>query len=116
VSVLAYLLASDDRLFGRALDWRPPRRVRLWMLTASRLGDGWAWLGTAVLLLTRGSHGLEVFLAGAVSAGLANVLLVSVKASVRRPRPCERAKPRHFDVDPLVWFPSDRFSFPQGIP
>ncbi|MCG6928590.1 MAG: phosphatase PAP2 family protein [Acidobacteria bacterium] len=23
-------------------------------------------------------------------------------------------RPAHFDVDPLTWFPSDRFSFPSG--
>jgi undecaprenyl-diphosphatase len=84
------------------------------MVTASRLGDGWLWLAAALLLLATGSRGLEVLLAGAVSAGLANVLLVWVKANVRRARPCERAKPCHFDVDPLSWFPSDRFSFPSG--
>ena len=114
MSVLAYVLASDDRLSGRVLDWRPPRWVRVWMLTASRLGDGWLWLAAALILLASGSRGLQVLLAGAVSAGLANVLLVWVKANVRRARPCERAKPGHFDVDPLVWFASDRFSFPSG--
>jgi undecaprenyl-diphosphatase len=114
VSVLAYVLASDDRLSGRVLEWRPPRWVRVWMLAATRLGDGWLWLATAALLAASGSRGLQVLSAGAVSAGLANVLLVCVKARVRRARPCERARPRHFDVDPLAWFPSDRFSFPSG--
>jgi undecaprenyl-diphosphatase len=114
VSVLAYVLASDDHLSGRILEWRPPRWVRVWMLTATRLGDGWLWLGIAALLAASGSRGLQVLSAGAVSAGLANVLQLCVKGRVRRSRPCERAKPRHFDVDPLAWFPSDRFSFPSG--
>jgi undecaprenyl-diphosphatase len=114
VSVLAYVLASDDRLSGRILEWRPPRWVRVWMLTATRLGDGWLWLATAALLATRGDRGLSVLFAGAVSAGLANVLLVCVKGRVRRARPCERATRRPFDVGPLEWFPSDRFSFPSG--
>ncbi len=114
MSVLAYVLASDDRLSDRVLEWRPPRWVRVWMLTASRLGDGWLWLGAALLLLAGGRRGLQVLLAAAVSAGLANVLLVWVKANVRRARPRERGKPDPFDVDPLVWFPFDRFSFPSG--
>jgi undecaprenyl-diphosphatase len=114
MSVLAHVVASDDRLSGRLLEWRPRRWVRVWMLTATRLGDGWLWLATAMLLAASGSRGLRVLLAGTVSAGLANVFLLSVKARIRRPRPCERAKPRHFDVDPLTWFPSDRFSFPSG--
>ena len=33
---------------------------------------------------------------------------------MRRARPCERATPVSFDVHPLAWFPSDRFSFPSG--
>ena len=114
MSVLAYVLASDDRLSGRLLEWRPPRWVRYWMLTATRLGDGSLWLLVAALLAASGNRGLQVLAAAAVSAGLANALLVLVKGRVRRPRPCHRAQPRHFDVDPLAWFPSDRFSFPSG--
>jgi undecaprenyl-diphosphatase len=114
VSVLAYVLASDDRLAGRLLEWRPPRWVRVWMLAATRLGDGWLWLGTAVVLAMSGHRGLRVLSAGAVSAGVANVLLFCLKSRFRRVRPCERVKPRHFDVGPLAWFPSDRFSFPSG--
>ena len=114
MSVLAYVTESDDRLTGRVLEWRPPRWVRVWMLAATRLGDGWLWLATAALLLASGSRGREVLSAGAVAAGLANVLLVVMKGRVRRARPCARAKARRFDVDPLGWLPSDRFSFPSG--
>ena len=114
MSVLAYVLASDDRLSDRILAWRPPRWVRVWMLTATRLGNGWLWLATAALLAASGNRGLQVLSAGAVAAGVANALLLCLKGRVRRPRPCERAKTRHFDVDPLAWFPSDRFSFPSG--
>ena len=59
MSVLAYVLASDDRLTGRLLEWRPPRWVRVWMLAATRLGDGWLWLGTAVVLAVSGHRGLR---------------------------------------------------------
>lgn len=114
MSVLAHVLASDDRLAGRVLAWRPPRWVRFWMLTASRLGDGWLWLAVGLLLAAGGRRGLQALAAGAVSAGIANLLQLGVKARVRRARPCERARPRHFGVGPLGWFPSDRFSFPSG--
>jgi undecaprenyl-diphosphatase len=114
MSVLAHVLASDDWLSGRIVAWRPPRWVRVWMLAATRLGDGWLWLATALLLVAGGSRGLQVLSAGAVSAGLANALQLCIKGRIRRPRPCERVKPLHFDVDPLSWFPSDRFSFPSG--
>ena len=104
MSVLAYVLASDDRLSGRLLEWQPPGWSRVWMLAASRLGDGWLWLATALLLAASGDRGLSVLSAGAVSAGLANVLLLCVKGRIRRSRPCERTRPRHFDVNPLGWF------------
>jgi len=114
VSVLAYVLASDDRLLDRVVAWRPPRWIRVWMLAATRLGDGWLWLATAALLAASGNRGLSVLAAGTVAAGIANAVLVCVKARVRRARPCERARPQSFDVGPLAWFPSDRFSFPSG--
>jgi undecaprenyl-diphosphatase len=114
MSVLAYVLASDDRLLDRVLEWRPPRWVRVWMLAATRLGDGWLWLAIAALLAASGRQGLRVLSAGVISAGIANALLVCVKRRVRRPRPCERARPGSFETHPLGWFPSDRFSFPSG--
>jgi undecaprenyl-diphosphatase len=114
MSVLAYVLASDGRFSGRLLDWRPPRWVRVWMLTATRLGDGWLWALAAVLLATSGERGLRVLGAIAVAGALASGLLVCIKRRVHRPRPCDLVRPRHFDVDPLAWFPSDRFSFPSG--
>jgi undecaprenyl-diphosphatase len=114
VTVLSYVVASDDRVTGRIVRCRPPRWVRLWMLWATRLGDGWLWLAVGLVLAAGGERGLRVLLGGAVAAGLANVLLVLTKTQVHRPRPCERVRPAHFDVDPLTWFPSDRFSFPSG--
>ena len=114
MSVIGYVLASDDRLFGQLCAWRPPRLVRLWMLWATRLGDGWLWLLAAALLATSGIRGLRVLSAGLVAAAVANALLIVAKRRVRRARPCERGKPVAFDVHPLAWFPSDRFSFPSG--
>lgn len=114
MSVIGYVIASDDRLFGQLLEWRPPRWVRVWMLWATRLGDGWVWLLTAALLAASGNRGLQVLAAGLVSSLLANTVLIVTKSRVHRARPCERARPVSFDVDPLAWFPSDRFSFPSG--
>jgi undecaprenyl-diphosphatase len=114
VSVIGYVVASDDRLFGQVCAWSPPRWVRLWMLWATRLGDGWLWPLAAASLAASGNRGLQVLAAGLVAAGLANALLIVTKRRVRRARPCERRKPVSFDVNPLAWFPSDRFSFPSG--
>jgi undecaprenyl-diphosphatase len=114
VSVLAYVLSSDDRLLGRVAAWRPPRWVRVFMLTATRLGDGWLWLATAALVACFGPDGLRVLGALAASVAIANALQVCVKARVRRPRPRETVRAETFDVGPLAWLPSDRFSFPSG--
>lgn len=114
MSVIGYVVASDDRLFGQLCSWQPPRWVRLWMLWATRLGDGWLWLLAAALLAGSGNRGLQVLSACLVAAGFANTLLVLTKRRVRRARPCERAKTAGFAVDPPAWFPSDRFSFPSG--
>ena len=114
MGVIAHVLASDARLFGQLCRWRPPRWVRLWMLWATRLGDGWLWLLAAALLAGSGNRGLQVLFAGLVAAGLANSLLIITKGRVRRARPCERANPLCLDVAPLAWLPSDRFSFPSG--
>ena len=114
MSVLAYVLSSDDRLLGRVAAWRPPRWVRVWMLTATRLGDGWLWLAAAALIAVDGPRGLRVLGALAVSVAVANTLLVCIKRRVKRLRPREVVRASSFDVGPLAWFPSDRFSFPSG--
>ncbi len=114
MSVLALVRTSDDRLWGHLLEWRPPRWIRVWMLAASRLADGWLWPVTAVLLAADGWSGLAVLVAGAVSAVVANAMLMLAKSRFRRARPCELAKPLAFEVVPLTWFASDRFSFPSG--
>jgi hypothetical protein len=35
MSVLSYVIASDDRVTDRLVSWHPPRWVRLWMLWAT---------------------------------------------------------------------------------
>jgi undecaprenyl-diphosphatase len=114
MSVLSYVLASDDRLTWRLVGWRPPRWLRVWMVAATRMGDGWAWLLTAALLAASGNRGLRVLAAGAVAAAFANLVQVCVKGRVRRTRPRDRVVAEQFDVSPLAWFPGDRFSFPSG--
>jgi undecaprenyl-diphosphatase len=84
------------------------------MITATHLGDGWVWLAAAPLLLAAGARGARALGAGVVCAVIANALLVCVKRRVRRTRPCERVFSPSWDVSPLGWFPSDRFSFPSG--
>ena len=41
----------DHRLMQRMNRWRAPRWVRIWTITATRLGDGWIWYALGFLLL-----------------------------------------------------------------
>src|SRR5260221_11278697 len=87
MSMLSYVVASDFRLSDRLLDWTPPRWFRFWMLSATRLGDGWLWLSAAVCLAACGSESQRRLAAAAGSAGLANLGLVLVKGRGRGPPP-----------------------------
>jgi len=116
-AVLAYVNESDLRVTGRIRGWMPPRWLRLWMLWATRLGDGWLWLGIGVALLAGGSRFHRVLAAGAMAAGTASAALVVMKRRFRRRRPCEDLPHPAFAVRPsgyLKYVPSDRFSFPSG--
>jgi len=100
----------DHRVMRRMNRWRAPRWIRLWMIAATRMGDGWAWYGLGALLLTFG--GAQRF-AAVGSAGLAAIVGIFVfktlKKLSQRPRPCQ--------LEPHCWatiLPPDQFSFPSG--
>ena len=90
--------------------WRPPRWLRLWMIAATRCGDGWLWYGIGAVVLLFG--GLERFAAllatvSAVAIGIA--LFLKLKRAFGRKRPCA--------LEPHCWatlLPPDQFSFPSG--
>jgi undecaprenyl-diphosphatase len=116
-AVLAFVNASDDRISGRVRCWMPPRWIRWWMLSATRLGDGWLWLAIAFALLDGAGRWRRVLAAAALAASVANILLVIVKRVFRRRRPCDLAPHPAFQVTAsrfLRYVPSDRFSFPSG--
>lgn len=100
----------DHRVMRKVNGWRAPRWVRIWMITVTRLGDGWIWYAVGLLLLAFG--GSARFLAvGAASAAAASGIFVFklLKRLSHRPRPCE--------IEPHCWskvLPPDRFSFPSG--
>ena len=54
MAVLTFIRAQDHRLMQRMSGWRPPRWFRVWMLLASRLGDGWLWCVAGVLTFLLG--------------------------------------------------------------
>jgi undecaprenyl-diphosphatase len=114
MSVLAYVELSDQRLAGRLQSWRPPRWLRVWMLTASRLGDGWLWLGAPLLLALETSRGPSFIGAAALAAAVANTLVVVLKRRFRRRRPAAHSPNPFFALARPELLDFDHFSFPSG--
>lgn len=113
-ALLTLVNESDFRVNHRLVGWHPPRWFRLWMITATRLGDGWLWLLTGILLLAAGGRGLDVLGAAALAAAVANGLLVPLKRRFRRPRPSEIVPNPYFATAYRPQFRGDAFSFPSG--
>jgi undecaprenyl-diphosphatase len=113
-ALLAYVNDSDFRVNHRLVAWHPPRWFRLWMVAATRLGDGWLWLATGLCLLAAGGRGRDVLGAAAVATALANGLLVALKRRVRRPRPRDAGAGPPFGPRYRPHFSGDAFSFPSG--
>ncbi|MEQ1885995.1 MAG: phosphatase PAP2 family protein [Bryobacteraceae bacterium] len=109
-SILHWITAGDHRLMHRVNRWTPPKWMRLWMVAATRGGDGWLWYTTGLLIALAGGplrfHAiLAAFTAVAVGIGL----FISIKKACGRKRPCA--------LEPHCWatlLPPDQFSFPSG--
>ena len=104
------LEAGDHRLMHQVNRWRPPRWLRLWMIAATRGGDGWLWYAMGlVVALAGGSERFRALAAAAIAAGVGIALFLNLKSSFGRKRPCA--------LEPHCWatlLPPDQFSFPSG--
>jgi undecaprenyl-diphosphatase len=105
-----YIQRRDHRLMQRMNRWRAPRWIRIWMIVATRLGDGWIWYGLGLILLAFGGPSRFSAVGAASSAAILGILVFKVlKRLSHRPRPCE--------IEPHCWskvLPPDQFSFPSG--
>ena len=101
---------ADHRLMRRVNRWRAPQWLRLWMVAATRGGDGWLWYAAGAGVAIFGGLARWAALAAAVLAVAAGVaLFLTLKRSCHRRRPCA--------IEPHCWatlLPPDRFSFPSG--
>jgi undecaprenyl-diphosphatase len=90
--------------------WRAPRWLRLWMMAATRGGDGWLWYATGAMVALFGGRGRGAALVSAVAAvSLGIALFLTLKRAFGRRRPCA--------MEPHCWatlLPPDQFSFPSG--
>src|SRR5579863_5733873 len=109
-SVIHWVESGDHRLMRQVNRWRPPRWLRLWMIAATRCGDGWLWYGIGgVVALFGGPERFAALLATATAVGSGIALFLKLKRAFGRKRPCA--------MEPHCWatlLPPDQFSFPSG--
>ena len=109
-AMLTYIAHGDHRLMLRVNRWHAPRWIRVWMICATRGGDGWLWYAMGVVILLLG--GDQRFWAvgtGLFAAGLGIATFLRLKKATGRRRPCA--------IEPHCWatlLPPDQFSFPSG--
>ena len=109
-AMLNFIAVRDHRLMRRVNRWQPPRWIRLWMICATRGGDGWLWYAMGLIMLLFG--GSQRFLAvgsSVLAAGAGIAVFLQLKRITGRKRPCA--------IEPSCWarlLPPDQFSFPSG--
>src|SRR5690606_8634840 len=89
-AVLEYINQRDHRLMRRVNRWSAPRWIRLWMICATRGGDGWLWeaLGIA-LLLFGGEYRYRAVASSSLAIGIGIVAFLAMKRLTGRRRPCQ---------------------------
>jgi undecaprenyl-diphosphatase len=108
--VRSLITKGDHSVMRRANNWEAPRWVRLYSISATRVGDGWLWyaMGLAILVLG-GKSRFEALGAAGLASVLSILLFVGLKRLTGRRRPCQ--------IEPHCWatlLPPDQFSFPSG--
>ncbi len=108
--VMEYIAHRDHRLMRRVHRWPAPRWIRVWMLAATRAGDGWLWYAVGlIILLLGGGNRFRAIGAGSTAEGFGILLFLRIKRLAGRKRPCA--------FEPHCWarlLPPDQYSFPSG--
>ena len=107
-AMLSFISHRDHSLMRRVNRWPAPRWIRVWMICATRGGDGWLWYALGcIILLFGGSDRFRATGAAALAAGVGIAIFLRIKRATGRKRPLE----------PHCWatlLPPDQFSFPSG--
>lgn len=108
--VRSLITRGDHSVMRRANNWRAPRWVRLYSVSATRVGDGWLWYAMGLVILALGGKTrFEALGAAGLSSALSVLLFSRLKRLTGRRRPCQ--------IAPHCWatlLPPDQFSFPSG--
>ena len=109
-NVLGYIATRDLIVMRRCNKWMAPRWIRLWMIYATRGGDGWLWYAILSGILLFGGEDRFRAAGSAFVAGSVGIwVFLFMKKAANRPRPCA--------ISAHAWAtlrPPDRFSFPSG--
>jgi len=101
---------ADHRLMRRVNRWPAPKWFRLWMMAATRGGDGWLWYAMgAVVAIFGGTQRIPALSAAVAAVGAGIAIFIRLKRVCGRKRPCA--------LEPHCWatlLPPDQFSFPSG--
>lgn len=107
---IGFVAARDQRIMRRVNGWSAPRWIRLWMICATRGGDGWLWYAMlGVVWLFGGEAGPRAITSCVSAVAIGIAVFLALKRTIRRRRPCQ--------MEPHVWCtlaPPDQFSFPSG--
>jgi undecaprenyl-diphosphatase len=108
--MIDYISNRDHRLMKRVNRWSAPRWIRLWMICATRGGDGWLWyVMCAAVAMFGGAERFAALLGCVIAVGAGIGLFLWLKRTTGRRRPCH--------IEPHAWatlLPPDQFSFPSG--
>jgi undecaprenyl-diphosphatase len=108
--ITGWIDSRDQRLMRKLNGWRAPKWLRLWMLAATRGGDGWLWYGMGIAVaFYGGEHRFAALGACVCAVGFGIALFMKLKSAIGRKRPCA--------LEPHCWaklLPPDQFSFPSG--
>jgi len=109
-AIVGFGTRTDYGLMRRVNRWRAPKWLRLWMIAATRGGDGWLWYAMgSVVAVFGGPERFAALLAAATAAAVGIAIFLRLKRLCGRRRPCV--------IEPHCWatlLPPDQFSFPSG--
>ncbi len=108
--MIEFIASQDLRVMSVVHRWRAPRWIRLWMVCATRGGDGWIWYAQGLVVLALGGASrYHAVAAAGVAAGAGITVFLTLKRAIGRKRPSV--------LEPHCWatlLPPDQFSFPSG--